>query len=323
MNDVAKTLLAALLSFAFFFVLTEVGVRTYTRFQIFYDVEMSRYANEVKVPSANPKSGHVHRPGARATLMGVDVAINAAGLRDDEVPRERGEARRIAFLGDSLTFAWGVEKADSFEAQLEGMLSERRPTEILNFGTGNYNTEQQVNLFLEKGLAFRPDQVVLFYFINDAEPTPVKSRWAFLGNSRAITFFWSRIHATVTNLSAGKSFREFYADLYRDDQPGWIATQAAFAQLARVCREHALPLQVVILPELHDLVDYPFAAQHAKLLGVLRSLGVPSLDLAPRFAGETDPMSLWVASDDAHPNAEAHRRIAEYAQAFIDGGADG
>ena len=312
-------MLAAVISLAVLFAVTEVGVRLWTRFNIFYDIEMSRYANELKIPSANPRIGHVHRPGLRATLMGVDVSINSDGLRDRDYARERGESQRIIFLGDSLTFAWGVEQADSFEALLEGRLDSRRPTEILNFGTGNYNTEQQVNLFLEKGLAYEPDQVVIFYFINDAEPTPVQSRWAFLGHSRAITFFWSRINAALTNLSAGESFSDFYSVLYTDEAPGWRHTVRAFETIAAVCREGGIDLRVVLLPELHDLVRYPFTAEHSKVKAVLERLGVESLDLAPRFAGVEDPYALWVALDDAHPNAAAHRLIAEYAIDFIAG----
>ena len=35
-----------------------------------------------------------------------------------------------------------------FVAVLEQQLSQSRPVEVINFGTGNYNTEQKVNLFL-------------------------------------------------------------------------------------------------------------------------------------------------------------------------------
>jgi len=317
MNDIVKSILAAVLSMLFFLGLTEVAVRIWTGFNTFYDIEMSRYANELKLPDDDPKIGHVHRPGGRAHLMDVDVEINSVGLRDREYPVERGAARRIAFLGDSLTLAWGVSKDEAFETRLEAALSTERPTEVLNFGTGNYNTEQQVHHFLERGIRYEPDHVVVFYFINDAEPTPVQSRWGFLGHSRAITFFWSRIHATIGNTIEGQSFQDFYAGLYDDDRAGWRATRDAFAELARVCRERGIGLQVVLLPELHDLVDYPFLDEHAKVRGHLEGLGVESLDLFPFFEGESDPHRLWVSLDDAHPNSTAHAMIAEYSLDFI------
>ena len=41
------------------------------------------------------------------------------------------------------------------------------------------------------------------------------------------------------------------------------------------------------------------------------------MDLAPHFITETSPLTLWVARDDAHPNAKAHRLIAEYSYPFL------
>src|SRR5262249_43999443 len=158
-------------------------MRLYTWKVISYDVEMTRYAMEVKEQAGDANIGHVHRPGAQATLMGVPVSISKDGLRDRDYPVERTGARRYIFLGDWLTMGWGVEQDRTFEALLEKKLNERGPTEILNFGTGNYNTVQEVNLFLKKGLKYKPDSVVLFYFINDAEPTPAVSKWEALGNS--------------------------------------------------------------------------------------------------------------------------------------------
>ncbi len=168
-------------SLFFFFLLGEGLIRCLERKFLFYDIEMTRYANEFKQDAKNPGIGHVHRPRARAILMGVPVQINADGFRDDDYSVGRSQKYRIIFLGDSLTFGWGVRREDSFEHLLEKALSERYPTEIINFGTGNYNTEQEVNLFIERGLKYQPNKVVLFYFINDAEPLPKKSHWGFLG----------------------------------------------------------------------------------------------------------------------------------------------
>jgi lysophospholipase L1-like esterase len=122
----------------------------------------------------------------------VPVRINSDGLRDVEHAVAHGDRYRIIFLGDSFTFGWGVREADTFKSQLETALNQRYPTEIINFGIGNYNSEQEVNLFLEKGLKYHPDKVVVFYFINDAEPPRAKAPFPFLYHSDFITFFWSR-----------------------------------------------------------------------------------------------------------------------------------
>jgi lysophospholipase L1-like esterase len=317
MRELFKGIAALFVSLVIFLVILEVTLQIYTRLFIYYDVEMSRYAVEVKSKSDNPKIGHVHRPNSSAFLMGVDVEINSDGLRDDEYAIERNEKQRIAVLGDSLTFGWGVEKHETFEVLLEQMLSEQRPAELINFGHGNYNTQQQVNVFKEKGLKYQPDRVVVFYFINDAEVTPVRSRWLWVSRLRSVTFLWSRMRGLLTRTTPGQTFESFYSALYEDDQPGFIAVKESFLELKQICAENNMLLQVVMLPELHDLVDYPFAKEYAKVSEFLKENGIPVLDLTMYFAGYEDAEGLWVAPDDAHPNALAHKMIAEYSRDFL------
>jgi lysophospholipase L1-like esterase len=317
-----RTLEIALLVFvplALFLLIGEITLRAYLGRHTFYNVEMSRYAQLLKVDSPNPLIGHVHRPNGRATLMNVEIRTNSDGFRDDEYALERNHRQRILFLGDSLTLGWGVEKEDTFEALLEQRLTERTPTEVINFGAGNYNTTQEVNLFLDKGLAYRPDRVVLFYFINDAEPVPQPSRFEWLGNVRLFTFYWSRVKALMARFSPEAGFQGFYSALYGEEQPGWRQTRDSFLKLRDACREHGIGLQVVILPELHDLVDYTFAREHTLVADFLTQHGIPVLDLAPSFRSVTEPQGLWVALDDAHPNARAHSMIAQHSLEFLSG----
>ena len=86
-----------------------------------------------------------------------------------------------------------------------------------------------------------------------------------------------------------------------------------------MAQQEDIELHVVLLPELHDPQNYPFAAEHAKLTDFLEQNGISHLDLAPAFEDVADPFSLWVALDDAHPNALAHRRIAEAALPLLTG----
>lgn len=323
MNRAFKPLLAVVVVLVVFFAMGEILMRIDTAYFTFYDVEMTRYAMALKVRAANPKIGHLHRPGSHATLMGVPVAINSDGFRDRDYPVARTGARRFIFLGDSLTFGWGVEEKKTFASILEAKLNLTAPTEIINFGTGNYNTEQEVGLFLEKGQKYKPDDVVVFYFINDAEPTPAVSKWDLLGNSRLITFFWSRIKSLASRLDERKSFHGYYAGLYDDDQPGWKAAKDAFITLKKTLDANGIRLKVVLLPELHDPAKQPFADVNRKLLAFLEMAGIEAIDVTPAFKDTADPLRLWVAVDDAHPNAQAHAIIADAVLPFVAGDSHG
>jgi len=191
------------------------------------------------------------------------------------------------------------------------------PTEILNLGVGNYNTVQEVNLFIDKGLKYRPDQVVLFYFINDAEPVPQRSRFPGLGRYRIVTFYWSRLKALRARFADTPSFEQYYSALYEEGAPGFERSREALLQLRDLCDRHDIDLRVVLLPELHRLDPYAFAEEHALLMRFLEAAGIPAIDLAPAFRDQPDPQALWVARDDAHPNARAHALIAEYTLPFL------
>ena len=51
-------------------------------------------------------------------------------------------------------------------------------------------------------------------------------------------------------------------------------------------------------------------------LALARANGLAVIDLAPAIAGLA-PQKLWVMPDDAHPNAEAHRRFAQALSAVL------
>lgn len=213
----------------------------------------------------------------------------------------------------------GVKKEDCFESILEKEANLIKKTEIINFGTGNYNTEQEVNLFLKKGLKYKPDHVVVFYFLNDAEVTPKKSKWNFLSYSRSFSFVWLRLRSLNLNSAKRKSFKEYYSNLYNEDQQGWLNTKSAFQELKKECLESNTKLQVILLPELHNLEEYIFIDEHQKVMSFLKKEGIDCLDLSPFFSQVKNPFELWVAPDDAHPNDKAHKMIAEYSINFIFG----
>src|SRR5262249_17933884 len=172
MRRVASNLLALLVSL----VIAAVGLELLTRLVaddgMQFDLEMWKYARDVKQVAVDPLIGHEHAPNRQSHLMGVDFRTNSKGLRDREFSYERKPGNlRILMLGDSLTVGWGVPVEDTFSKRIERLYAAAGiDSEVINTGVGNYNTVQEVQSFLAAGQNYRPDVVVLNFFVNDAEP---------------------------------------------------------------------------------------------------------------------------------------------------------
>ena len=126
----------------------------------------------------DPDVGFRLKPGARihfATAeFKTDIAINNAGVRDDEDlgPKRPGE-RRIVFLGDSLVLSVQVPQRQAFPELLERRLNQRPSSSsyrVLNAGVQGYGPVQELLWFRKFGAGLEPDVVVVTVFVgNDAE----------------------------------------------------------------------------------------------------------------------------------------------------------
>ncbi|MCB0335960.1 MAG: SGNH/GDSL hydrolase family protein [Bdellovibrionales bacterium] len=93
--------------------------------------------------------------------------INAHGQRDIERKIERTPGvKRVLLLGDSVVAGHGIVELDDLPNRL---LEERLGSEfeVLNFGVGGYCTKAEVELLKVKGLAFKPDLVLVLFVNND------------------------------------------------------------------------------------------------------------------------------------------------------------
>ena len=300
-------------------ILLELTTRQlYGRGGMQFGIEMWEYARLLKRVSSNPEMGHEHRPSAHAHLMGVDVEINGRGLRDRtfEIPKPHG-ILRIMVLGDSMTFGWGVPVEATYPKVLERWLNERRSPEtgrtyeVVNTGVGNYNTAQQGAYFSSRGLEYQPDLVILAFFVNDAEPTPHPNASWLDQNSYLYVLARSAWDTLSRQRGWKPEYEAYYRDLYREDAPGWLAWQTAFAELVQLCGREGIEIVLVQVPELHDTsADRPFVGIYERTAEVARGARVPVIDLHPGFEG-MEPPSLWVSRGDAHPNVRAHRIMAK------------
>ena len=64
-----------------------------------YEIEMLKYARELKVISNNKDIGIEHKKNISITLMGADIFLDNDGFRGQNKPREN--KKKILMLGDS------------------------------------------------------------------------------------------------------------------------------------------------------------------------------------------------------------------------------
>jgi lysophospholipase L1-like esterase len=290
----------------------EVLVRLVVDTGTIYELEMWKYARQVKVRDPQPDLGHRHRPNAESQLMGATVRTNAQGFRGPALSETAAPGTaRIAFVGDSITLGWGVAEQETFAHRvIETLRKSGRKVDGFNQGVGNLNTTQELALLRKSGLAMKPDIIVLSYFINDAEPMPRYDTSSWLAeHSAAWIVVDYRLDTVLRGMGETPDWKRYYRDLYKPEAAGWQATQKALAGFGALARETGTKLIVFNIPELRELKPYPFADISKQVLSLVERDGVKGVDLLPSVEA-LDPPSLWVTVPDPHPNGRANEAFA-------------
>lgn len=312
-RDHALSLLMLVVSLTVCALGIELFVRLFVDDGMQFDLEMWKYARDVKVISDDPLIGHAHRPNSQEHLMGVDVKINSNGLRDREIPYQRTPStRRILMLGDSFTEGWGVPLDETFSKRIERLYAARGTNpEVINTGVGNYNTINEVETFLKEGYKYQPDIVVLNFIPNDAEPTPPHTQPNLaMRHCYSCVFLISRIDTLLRQLSLRPDWETYYSNLYGGGRAkGWTDAKAAIGKLADYCKAHHIRLLVAHLPDIHGFQPYPLQMVTDLLEQTAKEDGADFVDVMPDFKGH-DPAKLWVSPTDAHPNGLGNEIIA-------------
>jgi hypothetical protein len=184
----AGKLALAAVSVMFSLVLTEVGLRAFLAYrQSSNSIErLKEYRTKGKMPrirGSNPLIRIIEpsiyknvvyelQPNLNIMFGHKSLRTNSAGIRSDrEYPVSRQpNTIRIVGIGDSGMFGWNTDQNVNYMANLEVLLNKRGDGvlyDTINLAVPGYNTRQEVEMLRHKGLAYKPDIVIVGWCEND------------------------------------------------------------------------------------------------------------------------------------------------------------
>ena len=102
-----------------------------------------------------------------ATKDGRMLSINSHGIRDADDELHTGK-RKIALLGDSVTFGTGHSQEDTISEMLQEKLDgSRASVKVLNFGVPGYGLDELAELLRNKNAVYSVNHVVFILNAND------------------------------------------------------------------------------------------------------------------------------------------------------------
>ena len=248
------------------------------------------------------------------------VELNSHGCRDREwvQPKPAG-VRRIAFVGDSFTYGWGIEAiGDRFSDLIQARLGSTK-IEVMNVAKPGWATFEQAEFLATFVPDYGVDEVVLCYVPNDIEkiiPTErgfnptIPPMPTLISTDRSALYEYVYRHVLTPYRASVRNYHDWLADGYADPDV-WRAQQEHLGWIMQLCREHNVTLRVVLLPFLRTGgTRYDAEAIHGVLCDFLETNGVECIDLLPALQGQAID-DLILHAGDPHPNAAANRLFAD------------
>lgn len=193
----------------------------------------------------DPKENIIYdlRANLNTTFQKASVKTNSFGMRSPDITvKKPADTYRIALLGDSFAFGWGVEQNESFAQRLESNLNRlangKLKFEVLNFGVPGYSTFQEVEKFKERGLCFKPD-AVLVYFVQNDFGLPFFIRDVSQSGSSGLF--------TATQFAHLLNRKDEKAQEAQAKQKGWDPN-SALAELSKLSKQEGFKIYIAINP---------------------------------------------------------------------------
>lgn len=313
--------------------LSEVTLRVYNKINpvfIFYENSYNRFRGKPFAPD-------------------YDFKLNSKGFKDIEHQQEKDkDTFRILGMGDS--FAYGVVPYQyNYYTLLEQKLNQNsKKVEIINMGIPGTGPKDYLNLFVNEGLALKPDMLVLSFFVGndftdnqDQRPLYTYSYLATLVNYliKIPTKYTGNVIIAHKKYDDNKpSFtEEAYLNIeyartriYRKESKRFnryfTKVMSHILEIHEICKQKNIKLTIVIIPDeiqvnssLRDKViktynintdNYDFAQPNKLLVEEFQKNNIDYIDLLNDFVTVGKKTNLYIPLD-SHWNIAGNRLAAE------------
>jgi len=286
--------------------------------------------------SSNIKLGYEPVPaldyhGEEMSFYDWQGETNKLGFRDYEHNEKRAlGVYRILVLGDSITAGLGLSTyKDTFCGQLENVLEK---TEVFNFGVSGYNTQQEVEIFKEKGLKYSPDLVIVAYCLNDRERDDGDILLTLLemeenNNQKKISLVRNHpwlLKSALYRFIKYKIILAFRKNKLKGKQSAYYKALAEdtveeyFSELADIAKKNNFKVLVVVFPLFEDLINYKYLKEHSYIKEICEKEKFYYLDLLSVFKEDLKGGENKLAIDIYHPSVLGHRLAGEVIAGYVE-----
>ncbi len=282
----------------------------------------------------------------RANIDTEAIKTNAQHMRNEKEFSKKPEPgrRRLLIVGDSFSFGYGVANVETFAYQLAGRMPD---WDVMNMAVSATGTDQHVISYERYGKSFRPDIVVLGFYLLDYNRNTIRFRFyakpMFQPDGDSLKLTNSPVPAperlyddyrsgrkTIGGWDYSYALAAFMQPIIshrvRDRSEGALGRRILAGLMRRfeeqVSAEGATPVWL-ILPD-RDIVEQgasKYEAIEAFSEKTAKELGMPVLNMDQpfrQFVKQHPDEPIWRPKEiGGHLSATGHRLVAEQLYRFL------
>lgn len=238
-----------------------------------------------------------------------NVTLNKFGYRDFEYemikPRD---VYRIYVLGDSYTYGWYINDFNkSYPKILENVLKKSDSTkkiEVINASRPGYNFKAETERFINEGVLFQPDMVIVGINPLDLATTEFPPKFTSSKFLKSLRLYWITLGALERRRVALKTYKEIQ-DTYRPGSEKYQKVEEAFKKLKNLTESVGAELDIVVFPQYSPSKPngkYAFEFYHNSVSNIGKKLNIKIIDLLGLLESVKDKKTLVLNPTDPHPS---------------------